>query len=78
MSFVGRTTEREIHAAKGKTFKIFLTEQVGGFWVATVLYANDGLVTTHVETAATKVDAYRKASAWTLSDIDPKASIDPL
>ncbi|WP_146093164.1 MULTISPECIES: hypothetical protein [unclassified Xanthomonas] len=78
MAFVGQTEERKISTTNGKTYKIFLTEQVGGHWVATILYANSGVVTTHNEIAPSKAGAYKKASEWTLANIDWNASVESL
>ena len=78
MAFVGPTTEKKITTATGKTFKMFLTEQVGGYWVATVLYAASGKISTHNEIGSSKADAYKKASAWTLNNIDRQATIEAL
>ena len=77
MSFIGRTEERNI-STNGKTYKIFITEQVGGYWVATVLYADNGTVKAHNELANTKTDAYNQASTFVLNNIDVNATIDRL
>lgn len=78
MAFVGPTEERKISTTNGKTYKIFLTEQVGGHWVATTLYASNGVVTTHNEIGLSKADAYEKALGWTLHNIDEHACIEAL
>jgi len=78
MAFVGPTEERKISTTNGKTYKIFLTKQVGGYWVATILYVSGGTVTTQNVIGSSKEDAYRKASEWTLSNIDEHASIEAL
>jgi hypothetical protein len=78
MSFIGPTEERIIKTSDGKTFKIFLTQQVGGFWIATVFYIKDGVATVHHISDTDKVEAYRKASEWVLINIDDKAVIDLL
>ncbi len=77
MSFIGETEERKI-TTNGKTYKIFITEQVGGYWVATVLYSVNGTVSTHNEIAKTKVDAYAQASTFVLNNIDQNAVIEAL
>lgn len=77
MSFIGKTEERKI-TTNGKTYKIFITEQVGGYWVATVLYATSGTVTTHNELANNKNDAYSQASTFVTKNIDKNAVIEPL
>lgn len=77
MSFIGDTEERKI-LTNGKTYKIFITEQEGGFWVATILYANNGKVTTHNEVGNNRADVYKKACDWVLNNIDNNAKIEPL
>ena len=77
MSFLGSTVEKKI-SANGRTFKLFLTEQEGGYWVATVLYINDGIVHAHNESRATKADSYNVAVDWVLSNIDRNASVESL
>lgn len=77
MSFIGVTEERRI-STHGKRYKIFITEQVGGFWVATVLYADNGTVKTHNEIANTKVDAYNQAVAFVRKNIDKNSDIESL
>jgi hypothetical protein len=49
LPFVGPTEERNIKTSDDKTFKLFMTEQEGGYWVASVLYAKDGSVDGHHE-----------------------------
>ncbi|MFW9709582.1 hypothetical protein V3H24_14110 [Vibrio parahaemolyticus] len=78
MSFIGKTTEIKITTALGKTFKIFLTEQVGNYWVATILYAHNGNVTTHNEVANNREDAYMNAVTFVLNNIDKNAEIESL
>ena len=78
MSFVGGTTALNIKTSVGKTFRIFITEQVGSYWVATILYADNGVIRAKNELANSREEAYRKAVEWTLNNIDAKASIDPL
>ena len=78
MSFVGETTVLNIKTSVGKTFRIFITEQVGGFWVATILYEANGVISTQNELENTREDAHRKAVKWTLNNIDAKADIDSL
>lgn len=75
MSYIGPTTEFEIATSDRKTFKIFLTQQVGGYWVATILYAKSSLVVTHNEIAATKKAAYEQAVTWTIGNIDKDAVV---
>lgn len=78
MSFIGKTEERLIKTTTGKTFKIFLTQQEGGYWVATVFYAKDGVVDASHFSETDKVEAYKKAVEWVLNNIDDKAVIDSL
>jgi len=77
MSFLGTTTGKKI-SANGRTFKLFLTEQEGGYWVATVLYINDGIVHAHNESRATMAGSYNVAVDWVLSNIDRNASVESL
>ena len=77
MAFVGPTTERNI-STFGKTFKIFLTEQEGGYWVATILYADNGTVSTKNLIGNTKEEAYELAVDWTKANIYQEASIESL
>jgi len=77
MSFLGLTTEKKV-LANGKTFKLFLTEQEGGFWVATVLYIGGSIAQAHNESRLQKVDSYEAAVAWIQQNIDSNASVDPL
>lgn len=78
MAFVGPTTERKIYTSAGKTFKIFLTEQEGGYWVATVLYSQDGLVSTQNFIGRSKESAYESAVTWSKEDLDERATVEPL
>ena len=78
MSFIGKTVERLIKTTDGKTFKIFITEQQGGFWVATVLYAKEGVVDANNFADTKREEAYRLALEWVLNNIDDKAIVDPL
>ncbi len=77
MSFVGDTVERKI-TTQGKTYKIFVTEQVGGDWVATILYADDGKVTTNNEFGKQLQEAYDNACYFVRKNIDPHAQIEDL
>ena len=77
MAFTGPTLEKKISTV-GKTYKMFLTEQVGGYWVATVLYAKDGVISTKNEIGSSKDDAYQKGFNWALNNIDQEACIEPL
>ncbi|WP_139306088.1 MULTISPECIES: hypothetical protein [Methylomonas] len=78
MSFVGETTALNIKTSVGKTFRIFITEQVGGYWVATILYAANGVISAQNELANSREEVYRKAVEWTLENIDANADIDSL
>ena len=78
MSFIGKTEERLIKTNAGKTFKIFITEQEGGYWVATVFYAKNGVVDAKHISETGRDEAYRKATEWALNNIDSQAVIDPL
>jgi hypothetical protein len=78
MSFVGETTALNIKTSTGKTFRIFITEQFGGYWIATILYATNGLINVQNEIANSREEAYRKAAEWTLNNIDAKANIDSI
>ncbi len=78
MSFIGKTEERLIQTTDNKTFKIFITEQLGGFWVATVLYAKDGVVDAENFADVRQEEAYRLAVEWVLNNIDDKATIEAL
>ena len=78
MAFVGPTTERKISTSLGKTFKIFLTEQEGGYWVATILFAEKGTVSTKNLIGDAKEAAYELAFDWTKVNIDQNASIEAL
>jgi hypothetical protein len=78
MSFIYPTEEKIIKTSDGKTFKMFITQQQGDFWVATVLYTKNGEVCTHYISDIDKSESYRKASEWVLNNIDDKAVIDLL
>lgn len=79
MSFVGLTKALNIRTSQGKTFRLFITEQVGGLWIATVLYAdNSGKIDTHNQSAFSENQAYLDSVQWILNNIDSNASIDPL
>jgi len=78
MSFVGKTEEKLIKTTQGKTYKLFLLEQENGYWLALVLYAINGTVSTHKEVDVDKSEAYRRACEFALNNIDPQAAIDPL
>jgi len=78
VSFIGKTEERLIKTSTGKTFKILITEQEGGYWVATVLYARNGMVDAEHFSDTNRSEAYRKAAEWALNSIDDKATINPL
>jgi hypothetical protein len=78
MSFIGKTEEREINTS-GKTYKIFITEQEDGYyWVATILYVDNGVIDTHILIDKDKSNTYQKACDWVFSTIDDKAQIEPL
>lgn len=77
MAFVGKTDERLIRTEL-KTFKMFLTEQVGNYWVATVLFAIDGKVETENITGMSKKEVYEKAKSWVLENISENAEIEAL
>ncbi len=77
MAFIGKTAERKI-TTNGKTYKIFLTEQIDGCWVATSLYADGGVISTHNEIGQDKADAYKKACDWVFNNIDGNAQIEAL
>ncbi|WP_156831302.1 hypothetical protein [Arhodomonas aquaeolei] len=77
MSFIGPTDERLVETA-GRTFKIFITEQVGGYWVATLLYSRNGTVDTKNMADTDKAEAFRLISEWILNNIDSNAVINPL
>jgi hypothetical protein len=78
MSFIGPAEERNIETSTGKTFKLFMTAQEGGYWVASVLYTRDGIVDAHHESKVAKEDAYLAAVNWVLANLDQQAVIDPL
>lgn len=78
MSFIGESIELKIHTSTNKLFKIFLTEQVGGYWVATVLYAENAQIKVHHVNNTNKVEAYRLACEWVLNNIDSKSVIQPI
>jgi hypothetical protein len=78
MSFIGPTTILNIRTSSQKCFKIFITEQVGGFWVATLLYSKDEKIHTRHFSGKTKVESYKKTSEWVLNDLDNRAVIDRL
>ena len=77
MSFLGPTTEKKI-LVNGRTFKLFLTEQEGGYWVATVLWIKDSIVQTHNESRMNKEESYQAAVEWIYNNIDRNASVDSL
>ena len=78
MSFIGSTEEKIIKTSNGKIFKLFMTEQMGGYWVATVLYVKDHVVSTKSIVETDKTESYRKACEWVLNNIDDKADISLL
>ena len=78
MSFIGPTTTLNIKTSSNKYFKIFITEQVGGFWVATLLYSKDEKIHTRHFSGKTKVESYEKTSKWVLNALDNFAMIDRL
>jgi len=78
MSFIGKTEERLITTTDKKIFKIFITEQQGGFWIATVLYTKDGVVDTKNFANIDREETYRLAVEWVLNNIDDKATIESL
>ena len=78
MSFIGKTEERLIKTTKGMTYKIFITEQVGGFWSASVFYAKNGVLDAKHFSDKDRAEAYRQAAEWAINNIDDKAVIDPL
>ena len=77
MSFLGPTTEKKI-VSNGRTFKLFLTEQEGGYWVATVLWIKDDIAQTHNESRMKKEESYQSAVKWICSNIDTNATVEPL
>lgn len=78
MSFIGESIELKIKTSAGRLFKIFLTEQVGGYWAATVLYTENGVVKAQHLTNVDKIEAYRLACEWVINNIDHNAVIDSL
>ncbi|MCQ6261289.1 hypothetical protein MLD55_05030 [Alcanivorax sp. MM125-6] len=78
MSFIGNTEERLIKTTKGMTYKIFITEQVGGFWASSVFYARNGVLDAKHFSDKDRDEAYRQAVEWTINNIDDKAVIDSL
>jgi hypothetical protein len=79
MSFIGPTKSLNICTSQGKTFRLFITEQLGGLWIATTLFAHsNGMIDTNVQSAFSESDVYLKATEWVLNNIDSAAQIDPL
>ena len=78
MSFIGKTEERLIKTTDKRTFKLFITEQQGGVWITTVLYAKDGVIDAKNFVDTKREEAYRLASEWVLNNIDDKAIIEIL
>lgn len=63
MSFVGPMSVFGVITSHKKNFKILVTEQEGGFWVATVLYSNDGQILTKHFYGDDKAQSYKAASS---------------
>lgn len=62
MSFKGKSEEKLIKTSFGKTFKMFITEQESGHWVATVLFVNDdGEIAARNVIDVDKIKVYTKA-----------------
>lgn len=78
MSFIGPMTVFNVATSNQKNFKILVTEQEGGFWVATVLYSDDGQILTKHFYGESKSQSYKSASEWVLAALDKKAIIDKL
>ena len=77
MSFTGPTTQKNV-LANGSTFKLFLMQQNGGYWVATFLWIKDSVAKAHHESRLSKVESYDAAVEWIHHNIDANASVDPL
>lgn len=79
MSFKGKSEERFIKTSFGRTFKMILTEQNSGYWIATLLYVkDDGDIVAHNESDRNKTKVYIKASDWVLNNLDSNATIELL
>lgn len=78
MSFKGPTTTRNIKVRSGQRYRLFLTQQDGGYWVATVLYGRNGAPRGKHIARLSKADAYGAATKWVLRYVDSQAVIDPL
>lgn len=79
MSSNGAAKKFNIKTSKGKTFALFVSEQVGGTWASSVLYADEtGKIVKPDFHGITEEDVYILAVQWTLNNIDSHANIDPL
>lgn len=78
MSFIGPLFVLNVKTSHGKNFKILISEQEGGFWVATVLYSDDGRISTNHLSGENKSQAYEAASSWVLQSLDKQAQIEKL
>lgn len=78
MSFVGKTKVFDIVTSSKNLFKLFITEQMVGYSVATILYSDDGVITTKILTAMSMKEVYDLACEWIFSNIDESASIQKI
>lgn len=78
MSFVGKTKVLDIVTSSKNIFKLFITEQMGGYLVATILYSDDGVITNKILIAMSLNVVYDLACEWIFSNIDESASIQKI
>ncbi|MBT7558754.1 hypothetical protein HN615_17775 [Candidatus Woesearchaeota archaeon] len=78
MFLTENTAVRLVRTSTGKIFKIFITKQKEGYWVSTVLYAKESVVSTKSFLDKNRVESYRKLTEWFFEKVDNKANFDIL
>ena len=79
MSFVGTTLVLPVETPRGENFRLYLTQQIGGYWVSTVLHmTKESVPKAEVNTGADMVEAWERALEWCQKNIDSNVKIpDP-
>lgn len=72
------TEEYAVNTPRQTTCKIFVTPQLGGVWIAYVMYFDNELLTRGARADTEREGAYIKAVEWVQNNIDDQAVIEPL
>ena len=72
------TEEYHVITPQLKTCKIFITQQIGGNWVGSVVYVHKSLLIREPCVDLGREGVYLKCCRWVLDNIDNLANIQPL